>query len=764
MKRHTAIVQYLWALTVLLVGVQVTDARTVRLGDPVFGRLAAGQKIDYTLTVPPEFSQTGIQFSLASLGLNTTDPIYLTITGNAQPREYYVPFAYEDCSFKVLSDTLLPVTNGVGPNNISLRQYIFTLSTTVATGYNLTVLAKPIRVELGAISQITITNKMPTYLYFDYYRDAEVFFANDIIRIELNATQNAPGVSTMKAQVDNDDFLIWSLDGVHLSDSTFISTFRNFGATVIDAKLLSDGFHRIFVKMEAPPAICDMPDTLYNVQVRIVYLDQTSLKSMAMAFLVYLVGCVILIMYVPRDYDDEARFKELSSFELENQITPADEEDQRSPASPAEVSIASVRLRRDTSAGHPSEASPAQRAHGASQPSFFKALREHMMLYLSIVVFYSLPAYQLVWSYQQYYDLGQQDACFYNFQCMFTVTPIPAFNNVFSNFGYCLAGIAVMFITRRKYTREAANFHRSLGQKGLNTFAHYILLFSLGMSIVCEGLMSGLYHLCPTKTNYQFDTTFMFVCAAMLFLSLYIKRTHDQLQALPECYFVLAGMVALNVVGIMVASPWYWLFLMFILAILSWHSLVQPVMRFIRMWRHRRPLATEDRPKRRTDIALLITLFTMNIYAWALIFFARYIDMSIPNYLLGISVGVALIYMAFYLTVKLLNNEPLAKKSKLFLALSGIVTVCALLCFAKSPTDKAALPSDSRDMNAPCVDLYYKFFDIHDVWHVLSSMFLMFGAIAVLYIDDGLHKFNAVHIVLFDLKNIFVDYASEDDD
>ena len=39
-----------------------------------------------------------------------------------------------------------------------------------------------------------------------------------------------------------------------------------------------------------------------------------------------------------------------------------------------------------------------------------------------------------------------------------------------------------------------------------------------------EGVLSGCYHICPTKVNFQFDTTFMYVISVLLFLKVYQFR------------------------------------------------------------------------------------------------------------------------------------------------------------------------------------------------------------------------------------------------
>jgi hypothetical protein len=40
----------------------------------------------------------------------------------------------------------------------------------------------------------------------------------------------------------------------------------------------------------------------------------------------------------------------------------------------------------------------------------------------------------------------------------------------------------------------------------------------MGASLVGEGILSACYHICPTDINFQFDTTFMYAIALLMFL------------------------------------------------------------------------------------------------------------------------------------------------------------------------------------------------------------------------------------------------------
>lgn len=92
---------------------------------------------------------------------------------------------------------------------------------------------------------------------------------------------------------------------------------------------------------------------------------------------------------------------------------------------------------------------------------------------IAIIIFYAIPAYQLVGTYQHVcymisYDIimtsfllmqllivsGNNDLCYYNSLCshpvrnnMFTIS---AFNNVFSNIGYFVLGVLFILIAYRR--------------------------------------------------------------------------------------------------------------------------------------------------------------------------------------------------------------------------------------------------------------------------------------------------------------------------
>ena len=49
----------------------------------------------------------------------------------------------------------------------------------------------------------------------------------------------------------------------------------------------------------------------------------------------------------------------------------------------------------------------------------------------------------------------------------------------------------------------------------------------MGGALIMEGFLSACYHVCPTVESFQFDTTFMYIMAVLVFLKVYQFRHPD---------------------------------------------------------------------------------------------------------------------------------------------------------------------------------------------------------------------------------------------
>lgn len=103
-------------------------------------------------------------------------------------------------------------------------------------------------------------------------------------------------------------------------------------------------------------------------------------------------------------------------------------------------------------------------------------------------IFYILPAFQLIMIYQRFYTFtGNEDICYFNFKCLHSLWGFPAFNHVFSNIGYVAMGLVFMVVVGKD-------------EGGRNTG----MFRAMGLALVGQGVMSGLYHVCPNQISFQF--------------------------------------------------------------------------------------------------------------------------------------------------------------------------------------------------------------------------------------------------------------------
>ena len=115
---------------------------------------------------------------------------------------------------------------------------------------------------------------------------------------------------------------------------------------------------------------------------------------------------------------------------------------------------------------------------------------------------------------------GDQDRCFYNFQCMKPIGPFSMGNHILSNIGYIVLGVLFLKVVRmRELLEREKRKENEVSDKGVAL--DYGLFYTMGLNMVMIGLMSACYHICPTTISFQFDTTFMYLIAVLMFMKLY---------------------------------------------------------------------------------------------------------------------------------------------------------------------------------------------------------------------------------------------------
>ncbi|XP_037835389.1 SID1 transmembrane family member 2 isoform X2 [Kryptolebias marmoratus] len=378
----------------------------------------------------------------------------------------------------------------------------------------------------------------------------------------------------------------------------------------------------------------------------------------------------------------------------------------------------------------------------------------------TIAVFYALPVIQLVITYQTVVNVtGNQDICYYNFLCAHPLGALSAFNNILSNLGYVMLGfLFLLIVLKRDIVHKRALVRNDVNALECGIPKHFGLYYAMGTALMMEGLLSACYHVCPNYTNFQFDTSFMYMIAGLCMLKLYQKRHPDINASAYTAYACLAAVIFFSVLGVVFGKGnmafWIVFSVIHILATL----LLSTQLYYMGRWRLDTGVLRRIVYVIYTDcirqcsgpmyIDRMVLLVMGNIVNWSL---AAYGLIQRPNdfasYLLAIAICNLLLYFAFYIIMKLRSGERIKCLPLVCILFTAVVWGFALYFFFQGLSTWQKTPAESREHNRDCILL--SFFDDHDIWHFLSSI-AMFGSFLVLLtMDDDLDTVQRDKIYVF---------------
>lgn len=361
---------------------------------------------------------------------------------------------------------------------------------------------------------------------------------------------------------------------------------------------------------------------------------------------------------------------------------------------------------------------------------------------LTVSVFYALPVIQLVLTYQRVVNTsGDQDICYYNFFCARPYHLVSAFNNIYSNVGYMMLGLLFVFLVMRrdrlskqKYVKDPEN------EKRYGIPRHYGIMYAMGYALFMEGVMSACYHVCPNYSNFQFDTAFMYIIGILGCLRLYQTRHHDVFLNGHYAFAGFAAVIFTAVIGVIFRSWQFWVIFMIFHCVsclylsCQIYYLGRVKTAFKVHWLATRWRAWCSQPIYKVRFVLLLIF---NIVNWALSINGLVnVPKDFATYLLGIIICNGLLYVAFYVIMKLRNREKILLLPFVCVVLSIVTWGVSLHFFVQGLTDWQTSPAQSREGNADCK--LVGFYDDHDLWHFLSATALFFSFVAILTVDDDL--------------------------
>ncbi|XP_052738995.1 SID1 transmembrane family member 1 isoform X2 [Bicyclus anynana] len=358
---------------------------------------------------------------------------------------------------------------------------------------------------------------------------------------------------------------------------------------------------------------------------------------------------------------------------------------------------------------------------------------------LTVAVVYALPVVQLLFTYQRLiYQTGDQDVCYYNFLCAHPLGVLADYNHVYSNIGYVILGLVFMAQVKCRGRFRNAN------NQELGIPEHRGVLYSMGLALVMEGLLSGCYHLCPNKMNFQFDSSFMYVIAVLCMIKLYQSRHADVNASAHTTFMLIAFVMAIGCLGMIYPEEWFWsiftilhLVVCFILTLKIYYVdrvKIEPSIA-LRAWAGLRQHGWNAFvPSYRARGVLLVVA---NIANWVLAGYGVYEHKEdVARHLLAILLGNTILYMGGYVILKLIHRERISPVTALWLILALVTWIVAAFLFTDSKTKWSQTPAQSRNHNAVCSAL--NMLDSHDLWHMASASAIFFSFNALLILDDPL--------------------------
>ncbi|XP_037601368.1 SID1 transmembrane family member 1 isoform X3 [Cebus imitator] len=384
---------------------------------------------------------------------------------------------------------------------------------------------------------------------------------------------------------------------------------------------------------------------------------------------------------------------------------------------------------------------------------------------ITIAVFYALPVTQLVITYQTVVNVtGNQDICYYNFLCAHPLGVLSAFNNILSNLGHVLLGfLFLLIVLRRDILHRKALEAKDIFAMEYGIPKHFGLFYAMGIALMMEGVLSACYHVCPNYSNFQFDTSFMYMIAGLCMLKLYQTRHPDINASAYSAYASFALVIMLTVLGVVFGKNDVWFWVVFsaihVLASLALSTQIYYMGRFkidvsdtdMGIFRRAAMVFYTDciqQCSRPLYMDRMVLLVVGNLVNWSFALFGLiYRPRDFASYMLGIFICNLLLYLAFYIIMKLRSSEKVLPVPLVCIVATAVMWAAALYFFFQNLSSWEGTPAESREKNRECILL--DFFDDHDIWHFLSATALFFSFLVLLTLDDDLDVVRRDQIPVF---------------
>ncbi|KAJ6645504.1 Cholesterol uptake protein 1 [Pseudolycoriella hygida] len=398
-----------------------------------------------------------------------------------------------------------------------------------------------------------------------------------------------------------------------------------------------------------------------------------------------------------------------------------------------------------------------------------------------IAIFFAIPVFELtIYNVTVLHTTGDDDICYFNSFCAHPFGYLKDFNHLWSNMGYIIFGIGFIVITYLKNRLTAKD--RSQTETRLNA-ADAVeknavgklnptteaatkmgfgipfktgLYYAMGLALIMEGVMSSAYHICPNKSNFQYDTCFMFMIATMCILKIFDFR-HPRNLGPNGIFTILALFSLLSASGIMLERyQLYSLLYIFKICLLVIHFYFIGFLSVYILYLGY-PITYDRNLSCAGDIPHVFFIFpnfrrfarlTFRWHRLISVFFYCLINIALAvtiltfdfaTLLLHFLIGNLIYYLLHYVLIKFVHGEFNLKCRSLqpliYLLLTAVVSLISMHYFKIDLTEWRKSAAYSREGNGECV--LWNFYDEHDIWHMYSAVAILFLYMTLLTMDDG---------------------------
>ena len=136
-----------------------------------------------------------------------------------------------------------------------------------------------------------------------------------------------------------------------------------------------------------------------------------------------------------------------------------------------------------------------------------------------------IDAFQFV--FENWYTMiqeGDRDNCYYNDFCYRVANHDIPFNLMISNLTYIVHGLILVvwvLILETKVNVRCQSGRDAVEATAMKKRYCFSIGYAFSWGLVFEGLFSTLYHFCPSRFTFQFDSAFMIIIAGLTVLLLY---------------------------------------------------------------------------------------------------------------------------------------------------------------------------------------------------------------------------------------------------